>query len=327
MKGNRVLSVENLSTVFGGPSGVTVVDGVSFDLSAGRTTALVGESGSGKSVTALSIMRLIDPPGRIASGRILFDGRDLLALDEADMQAIRGARIAMIFQDPLTSLNPALTIGRQITEMLRAHLALDRGAAEARAIELLTAVGVKDAARRFHDYPHHFSGGMRQRVLIAAAIGCHPSIIIADEPTTALDVTIQAKILRLIHDLQQEIGAALLLITHDLGVVATMADDVMVMHAGRIVERADVDSLFHNPQHPYTRALLACVAAIEGARSEPLLPLDGTAPDLRSPPPGCRFAPQCPLVRDVCRSRDPALVPVSATQSVACLLVEESVRV
>jgi oligopeptide/dipeptide ABC transporter ATP-binding protein len=317
------LAVSDLRTRFGGSSaGATVVDGVTFTLQPGRTTALVGESGCGKSVTALSLMRLIEPPGRIVSGSVTLDGRDLLTLDEREMEQVRGARIGMVFQDPLTSLNPALSIGRQIVETLQAHQPMSRTAAERKAIELLARVGVANPERRIHDYPHHFSGGMRQRVLIAAAIGCSPSVIIADEPTTALDVTVQAKILRLLHDLQRDMGAALLLITHDLGVVAAMADEVLVMYAGRIVERADVDTLFHNPRHPYTKALLACVAGIEDDRRTPLEPIGGSAPDLRYPPPGCRFAPRCPSAQDICRRRDQTLRSISSHHEVACVLAE-----
>jgi oligopeptide/dipeptide ABC transporter ATP-binding protein len=317
------LAVSDLRTRFGGSSaGATVVDGVTFTLRPGRTTALVGESGCGKSVTALSLMRLIEPPGHIVSGSVMLDGRDLLTLDEREMEQVRGARIGMVFQDPLTSLNPALSIGAQIVETLQAHQPMSRAQAERKAIELLARVGVANPEQRVHDYPHHFSGGMRQRVLIAAAIGCSPSVIIADEPTTALDVTVQAKILRLLHDLQRDMGAALLLITHDLGVVATMADEVLVMYAGRIVERADVDTLFHNPRHPYTKALLACVAGIEDDRRTPLEPIGGSAPDLWNPPPGCRFAPRCPSVQDICRRQDQALRAVSSDHEAACVLVE-----
>jgi oligopeptide/dipeptide ABC transporter ATP-binding protein len=316
---SAVLEVSDLRTRFGE---AVVVDGVSFALRAGRTLALVGESGCGKSATALSLMRLIEPPGRIVSGQVRLEGEDLLALDESRMQAVRGGRIGMVFQDPLTSLNPALTIGGQIAEALRAHRRMSRAEAERAAIELLTRVGVTNPEARVHDYPHHFSGGMRQRVLIAAAISCSPRVIIADKPTTALDVTVQAKILRLLHDLQTEMGAALLLITHDLGVVAAMADEVMVMYAGRIVERADVDTLFHAPKHPYTKALLACVAGVEDDRRAPLEPIGGSAPDLRDPPPGCRFSPRCPSAQDVCRREDPALRAVGPGQEAACLLVE-----
>ena len=315
------LAVSDLRTCFGGSSaGATVVDGVTFTLQPGRTTALVGESGCGKSVTALSLMRLIEPPGHIVSGSVTLDGRDLLALDEREMEQVRGARIGMVFQDPLTSLNPALSIGGQIVETLQAHQPTSRAQAERKAIELLARVGVANPEQRIHDFPHHFSGGMRQRVLIAAAISCSPSVIIADEPTTALDVTVQAKILRLLHDLQRDMGAALLLITHDLGVVAAMADEVLVMYAGRIVERADVDTLFHNPRHPYTKALLACVAGIEDDRRTPLEPIGGSAPDLRNPPPGCRFAPRCPSAQDICRRQDQTLRSVSPDHEAACVL-------
>jgi oligopeptide/dipeptide ABC transporter ATP-binding protein len=323
MSAPATLAVSNLRTRFGGTSaGANVVDGVSFALQPGRTTALVGESGCGKSVTALSLMRLIEPPGQIVSGSVTLDGSDLLTLSERDMEQVRGARIGMVFQDPLTSLNPALSIGAQIVETLQAHQPMSRAQAERRAIELLARVGVANPEQRVHDYPHHFSGGMRQRVLIAAAISCSPSVIIADEPTTALDVTVQAKILRLLHDLQRDMGAALLLITHDLGVVAAMADEVLVMYAGRIVERADVDTLFHNPRHPYTNALLACIAGIEDDRRAPLEPIGGSAPDLRNPPPGCRFAPRCPSARDICHRQGPSLRLVSPDHEVACVLVE-----
>jgi oligopeptide/dipeptide ABC transporter ATP-binding protein len=317
------LAVSDLRTRFGGSSaGATVVDGVTFTLWPGRTTALVGESGCGKSVTALSLMRLIEPPGHIVSGSVTLDGRDLLTLDEREMEQVRGARMGMVFQDPLTSLNPALSIGGQIVETLQAHQPMSRAQAERKAIELLARVGVADPEQRIHDFPHHFSGGMRQRVLIAAAISCSPSVIIADEPTTALDVTVQAKILRLLHDLQRDMGAALLLITHDLGVVAAMADEVLVMYAGRIVERADVDTLFHNPRHPYTKALLACVAGIEADRRTRLEPIGGSAPDLQNPPPGCRFAPRCPSAQDICRRQDQTLRAVSSDHEAACVLVE-----
>ena len=317
------LAVSDLRTRFGGSSaGATVVDGVTFTLQPGRTTALVGESGCGKSVTALSLMRLIEPPGHIVSGSVTLDGRDLLALDEREMEQVRGARIGMVFQDPLTSLNPALSIGGQIVETLQAHQPMSRAQAERKAIDLLARVGVANPEQRIHDFPHHFSGGMRQRVLIAAAISCSPSVIIADEPTTALDVTVQAKILRLLHDLQRDMGAALLLITHDLGIVAAMADEVLVMYAGRIVERADVDTLFHDPRHPYTQALLACVAGIEDDRRTPLEPIGGSAPDLRNSPPGCRFAPRCPSAQEICRRQDQTLRSVSANHEAACALVE-----
>jgi oligopeptide/dipeptide ABC transporter ATP-binding protein len=269
-------------------------------------------------------MGLIEPPGRVIAGEVLLDGRDLRRADAREMEGVRGARIGMVFQDPLTSLNPALTIGSQIAETILAHEAISHAEANRRAVQLLEHVGVADAAARAQDYPHHFSGGMRQRALIAAAIACRPDIIIADEPTTALDVTVQAKILRLLHDLQQEMHASLLLITHDLGVVASMADDVLVMYAGRVVERADVDTLFHAPRHPYTRALLDCVAGIEDDRTSPLQPIEGAPPDLRAPPPGCRFAPRCPHAISACRAEPPALHPVGPAHDVACIRAEEA---
>jgi oligopeptide/dipeptide ABC transporter ATP-binding protein len=320
-----VLEVRNLRTRFGlDRGGVIAVDGVSFTLRRGRTTALVGESGCGKSVTALSIMRLIEPPGQIVDGEVLYHGRDLRRMDERSMEGIRGARMGMVFQDPLSSLNPALSIGSQITETILAHTEMTRAEAAQRAVQLLEHVGVAEAAQRAADYPHHFSGGMRQRVLIAAAIACRPEIIIADEPTTALDVTVQAKILRLLHDLQQEMHASLLLITHDLGVVAAMADDVLVMYAGRVVEQADVDTLFHAPRHPYTKALLSCITGIEDDRHAKLEPIGGAPPDLRNPPPACRFAPRCPHAWAACTEQDPKLRRVSGAQAAACLLVEEA---
>ena len=319
-----VLDVRDLRTRFGPPSrGLVAVDGVSFALRRGRTTALVGESGSGKSATALSLLGLIDPPGAVTGGQVLYRGRDLAQADEQEMQRLRGARIGIIFQDPLTSLNPALPIGSQIAETILAHEPVGSAEATARAVALLARVGVADAARRAADYPHHFSGGMRQRVLIAAAIACRPDIIIADEPTTALDVTVQAKILRLLYDLQQDMAASLLLITHDLGVVAAMADDVLVMYAGRVVEYADVDTLFHASRHPYTRALLSCMTGVEDDRNVPLSPIAGAPPDLHSPPPGCRFAPRCRYAERACTEWQPVAQSLSGTHAVACRRVAE----
>jgi oligopeptide/dipeptide ABC transporter ATP-binding protein len=321
------LEVSDLVTRFGSArDGVTAVDGVSFSLRRGRTLAIVGESGSGKSATALSIMRLIEAPGKILGGSVRFDGHDLLRLDEAAMRALRGGRIGMVFQDPLTSLNPVLRVGTQIAETIRAHEAVTEREAMHRAIDLLARVGVARPAERAREYPHQFSGGMRQRVMIAAAVACSPEIIIADEPTTALDVTVQAKILRLLHDLQQEMGASLLLITHDLGVVASMADDVLVMYAGRVVEQADVDTLFHAPRHPYTRALLACLLNVEDEEAAPLAPIGGAPPDLRRPPQGCRFAPRCASALAACRAGQPRLLAVADKHSVACLLEQEAVH-
>jgi oligopeptide/dipeptide ABC transporter ATP-binding protein len=320
-----VLDVRGLHTRFGSAAdGVVVVDGVSFALRRGRTTALVGESGSGKSTVALSILGLIDPPGSIVGGQLLYGGQDLARLSERELRPVRGRQIGIVFQDPLTSLNPVLPIGSQIAESIMAHEGIGQDEAMARAVQLLERVGVADAATRATDHPHHFSGGMRQRVLIAAAIACRPEIIIADEPTTALDVTVQAKILRLLHDLQQEMAASLLLITHDLAVVAAMADDVVVMYAGRVVEQADVDTLFHAPKHPYTRALLGCITGIDDDREAPFTPIGGSPPDMRNPPPGCRFAPRCPLAEATCTAWQAHLETLTATHAVACRRVAES---
>ncbi|MGH7121650.1 MAG: ABC transporter ATP-binding protein [Acetobacteraceae bacterium] len=324
-KEDTVLEVRDLRTRFGpAEGGLVAVDGVSFALKRGRTTAIVGESGSGKSTVALSLLGLIDPPGRVVGGEVIFRGRNLVPLDERELRSVRGAHIGIIFQDPLTSLNPTLSIGTQIAETILAHEKLTQAGAMARVVGLLERVGVADAARRAADRPHQFSGGMRQRALIAAAIACRPEIIIADEPTTALDVTVQAKILRVLHDLQEEMTASLLLITHDLGVVAAMADDVVVMYAGRVVEQADVDSLFHAPSHPYTRALLACVTGLDDDRSAPFTPISGAPPHLRAPPPGCRFAPRCPEAEPACTAWEPRLRRVSPTQLAACLHVADA---
>ncbi len=327
MGGDIVLEVEDLvAAVAIGGEEVRLVARVSFALRRGRTTAIVGESGSGKTVTALSLLRLLEPPVRVVGGAVRYHGQDLLALPERQMAAVRGARIAMVFQDPLASLNPVLRIGFQIAETLRAHCAMTRpmswAEAERRAVELLRHVGIPDPEARAMDYPHHLSGGMRQRVLIASAISCGPEVIIADEPTTALDVTVQAKILHLLDDLRQETGASLLLITHDLGVVAAMADDVAVMYAGRVVEQADVDSLFHAPRHPYTRALLACAISLEDGRGSALEPIAGAPPDPRRRPSGCPFHPRCPDAVPDCRRVDPQLQAVSERQSVACIVAQ-----
>jgi oligopeptide/dipeptide ABC transporter ATP-binding protein len=288
-----LLDVERLTTVFDLPGGPApaVID-VSFSVSPGETLSLVGESGSGKSVTALSIMRLVQRPGRIAAGRIRFKGRDLLTLDDRAMQKIRGAEIGLVFQEPMTALNPVFTIGNQIEETLTVHgLARGRQARD-RAVELLDAVSVPDPQRRVRDYPHQLSGGLRQRALIALALACNPTLLIADEPTTALDVTIQAQILDLLRDLRARFRLSLLLITHDLGVVAEMADRVAVMYAGRIVEQAPVRQLFQDPRHPYTRGLLASIPG--GRRGSKLQAIEGTVPPLGKLPPGCAFAPRCP---------------------------------
>jgi oligopeptide/dipeptide ABC transporter ATP-binding protein len=305
-KPKSLLSVEHLTTVFDLVGGIApaVID-VSFHVNAGETLSVVGESGSGKSVTALSILRLVQRPGRIASGRIVYKGRDLLTLDEREMQKIRGAEIALIFQEPMTALNPVFTIGNQIEETLMVHGVARGRAARERAIELLDAVSIPEPQRRVRDYPHQLSGGLRQRALIALALACSPALVIADEPTTALDVTIQAQILDLLRDLQQRLGLALLLITHDLGVVAEMADRVAVMYAGRIVEEAPVRELFRDPRHPYTRGLLASIPG--GARGSKLQAIQGTVPPLGHMPPGCAFAPRCPNRFEPCDAAPPGV--------------------
>ena len=294
-----LLSVEQLSTVFDVAGGqLPAVNDVSFHVDPGETLCVVGESGSGKSVTALSIMRLVQRPGRIAGGRILFKGRDLLTLGEREMQKVRGAEIGLIFQEPMTALNPVFTIGNQIEETLAVHGIARGGAARRQAIELLESVSMPEPARRVREYPHQLSGGLRQRALIALALACNPSLLIADEPTTALDVTIQAQILDLLRDLQKRFQLALLLITHDLGVVAEMADRVAVMYTGRIVEQAAVRDLFRDPRHPYTRGLLASLPG--GAAGSRLQAIQGTVPPLGKLPPGCTFSPRCPSRFEPC---------------------------
>jgi oligopeptide/dipeptide ABC transporter ATP-binding protein len=290
-----LLEVRDLHTTFLTAAGVVrAVDGVSWDVEEGETVALVGESGCGKSVSALSIMRLIAPPaGRIEGGEIVFKGRDLLALPEEEMRDVRGKEIAMIFQEPMTSLNPVLTIGRQLTEGLEIHLNMAPEQAHSRAAELLALVGIPDPERRLGQYPHHFSGGMRQRMMIAMALACNPALILADEPTTALDVTIQAQILELMRDLAERLGVAMLIITHNLGVVARYANRVNVMYAGRIIERATATELYANPRHPYTLGLLRSVPRLDEPRRARLAPIEGQPPDLTRLPPGCAFAPRC----------------------------------
>jgi oligopeptide/dipeptide ABC transporter ATP-binding protein len=290
---DALLRVEHLTTVFDLPSGtVPAVNDVSFEIREGETLGVVGESGSGKSVTAFSIMRLVQAPGRVAGGAIHFRGRNLLELSEREMQHVRGAEIALIFQEPMTALNPVFTIGDQLRETLLVHGKATRRDAGSRAVELLQSVRIPDAAARVNDYPHQLSGGMRQRVLIAMALACKPALVIADEPTTALDVTIQAQILDLLREMKAAFNLSLMLITHDLGVIAETADRVAVMYAGRIVEQGAVRDVFHNPQHPYTRGLLASMPG--GAPGTRLRAIDGTVPMLGALPPGCAFNPRCP---------------------------------
>ncbi len=320
-----VLSIRNLRTEFQTPMGpIAAVDGVSFDLTQGETLCVVGESGCGKSVTALSVLRLIpNPPGRIAGGRILFGGRDLLALSEPEMEDIRGNEISMIFQEPMTSLNPIYTVGRQIAEAVALHEGLPAKEAMGKAIEMLRRVSIPDPERRAQSYPHQLSGGMRQRVMIAMALACTPKVLIADEPTTALDVTIQAQILDLLQEQRETLGTAVLLITHDMGVVAENADRVVVMYAGRKVEEAPVAELFNSPSHPYTRGLLGSLPRLdEAAHSGPQRPrlteIKGMVPSLARLPPGCRFAPRCPMADARCREAPPPLELHRPDHAVAC---------
>jgi peptide/nickel transport system ATP-binding protein len=314
-----LLAVEHLTTGFeiGGRFVPAVID-VSFSVAPGETLGLVGESGSGKSLTAFSIMRLVEPPGRIEQGRLIYKGRDLRALSEREMQDVRGGEIALIFQEPMTALNPVFTIGSQIEETLLVHRRATRRTVRARALELLEAVSIPDPARRIREYPHQLSGGLRQRALIAISLACNPSLVIADEPTTALDVTIQAQILDLLRDLQRRMGLALLLITHDLGVVAEMADRVAVMYAGRIVEEAPVKVLFEDPKHPYTRGLMASMPG--GAPGTRLRAIQGTVPPLGQLPPGCAFAPRCPERFDPCPTAPPGDTRVGEERAVKCYL-------
>ncbi|HDS85019.1 MAG TPA: ABC transporter ATP-binding protein [Phycisphaerales bacterium] len=322
---SNLLSIRNLSTHFYTELGlVRAVQEVSFDLHAGKTLAVVGESGCGKSVTALSVMRLIPyPPGRIVAGDIQFSGRSLLCLPESRMRQIRGNEIAMIFQEPMTSLNPVFTVGNQITEAIRLHRGLNTRQARAQAIEMMRRVGIADPQRRIDEYPHQMSGGMRQRVMIAMALSCSPKLLIADEPTTALDVTIQAQILDLLRQLQREHRMSIMLITHDLGVVAENADDVAVMYASRVVESATVRPLFENPLHPYTQGLLRSLPRL-GERKHRLDVIGGAVPNPLDFPSGCKFHPRCPVGKDDrrCQTEEPPLKEVSAGRCVACWYAE-----
>jgi len=315
-----LLEVNNLKTRFHTPEGtVYAVNGISFKLDEGETLAVVGESGYGKSVTVMSLLRLIPiPPGEISSGNALYRGADLLKLAEEDLEHIRGKEISMIFQDPMTSLNPVLTIGRQITESLRTHMGMNTEQASRRAIELLEWVGIPDSTRRLDNYPHQFSGGMRQRVMIAMSLACTPNILIADEPTTALDVTIQAQIIELVIQLREQVGMTMIWITHDLGVVAGLAERVIVMYAGFIVEEAVVDDLYEDPRHPYTLALLAALPRADRRRDRRLKSIPGAPPNLVVEPHGCPFAPRCERVIDRCMNENPVLTQVAANHKIAC---------
>jgi oligopeptide transport system ATP-binding protein len=320
MAEEKLLVVDNLKMYFHTRDGVVkAVDGVSYELNSGETLGVVGESGSGKSVTALTMMRLIPmPPGRIEGGDVLFRGQSLLSMSDEEIRKIRGNRIAMVFQDPMTSLNPVYRVGRQIAEPLILHKGMRKKEALARAVELLDLVGIPHAASRVKDYPHQFSGGMRQRVMIAMALANDPDILIADEPTTALDVTIQAQILELMEELQKRIGSAIILITHDLGVVADQADNVLVMYAGRPVEYGSVDQLFYRPLHPYTWGLMDSLPEYAVDEKSTLCPIKGQPPSLINVPDGCAFHPRCPFAKDVCFTDVPQFIDIDGSHGAAC---------
>jgi len=316
----KLLEVKNLKTQFFTQDGIVhAVNGISYSVDAGETLAIVGESGSGKSVGVMSLIRLIpQPPGKIVDGEVWFDGQDLLKMSEDQLRHVRGNRIAMIFQDPMTSLNPVLTVGRQITESLELHLNMNREQSRRRAVELLELVGIPGANARLDDYPHQFSGGMRQRVMIAMGLSCDPQLLIADEPTTALDVTIQAQIVDLVTRLKQELGMAIIWITHDLGVVAGMAQRVLVMYAGFIVEEGSVEALYANPRHPYTIGLLRSIPRLDLGRQKRLIPIEGLPPDLLEAPTRCPFAPRCSFVIEKCWTENPPLMSVGGDHRSAC---------
>ena len=317
----ELLEVRDLSVQFDTDGGVVeAVDAVSFGVRAGEILGVVGESGSGKSATALAILRLVRPPGRIVGGQVRFEGEDLLTLSEEEMRAVRGARISMVFQSPRTALNPVLTVGRQIARLFELHRGASRRDARRRTLEMLTRVGIAEPKRRARQYAHQLSGGMCQRVMIAMALATAPRLLLADEPTTGLDVSIAAQVLELLRDLGRRTGAAIVLITHDLGVVAEVCDRVTVMHAGQLVEVADVRTLFARPLHPYTQALVRAIPRID--QDVAMEPIPGTVPSLLMPPPGCRYADRCPRVLDVCRRERPALLGAAPEHEVACHAVE-----
>jgi oligopeptide/dipeptide ABC transporter ATP-binding protein len=317
---SKILEVHNLKTRFHTQDGtVFAVNGVSFDLHEGELLGIVGESGCGKSVTMMSLLKLIPiPPGDIAEGQAFFEDHDLIAMSPDELRKVRGLKIGFIFQDPMTSLNPVLTIGDQITEPLHTHLGLSKEEAEKNAVKILELIGIPRAKERLNDYPHQFSGGMRQRVMIAIALSCYPKILIADEPTTALDVTIQAQIIDLVKDLRKELGMSIIWITHDLGVIAGLADRVIVMYGGFLVEKAPVKELYHNPQHPYTRGLLGSLPRLEERSVERLTNIKGQPPNLLSEPTSCPFAPRCPYVFQKCVDENPMISPISENHDVAC---------
>lgn len=313
-----LLQVKNLRTTFFTDAGeVRAVNGVSFNLERGKTLGIVGESGSGKSVTAYSILRILVDPGKVVGGEILFEGKDVLKFSKRQIRSFRGNKISIIFQDPMTSLNPVYTIGNQLTEAIRLHTKRNRSQAFERAVEVLTLVGVNEPEKRIHQYPYELSGGMRQRVMIAMALACEPDILIADEPTTALDVTIQAQILELMQDLQKKLGMAIILITHDLGVIADMCDEIIVMYSGRVCERGTADEIFYNPRHEYTKGLLHSIPSIIG-RKERLVPIAGAPIDLLNLPKGCAFASRCDKAMKVCLTEVPEEISINAEHKAAC---------
>jgi len=313
-----LLQVKNLSTSFNVDSGeVRAVNGISFNLDKGKVLGIVGESGSGKSVTAYSIMRILVEPGRITGGQILFNGEDIVTFDKKKMREFRGEKISIIFQDPMTSLNPTYTIGNQLREAILLHTDRNREEANARAIEMLQLVGVNEPEKRLKQYPHELSGGMRQRVMIAMALACEPDILIADEPTTALDVTIQAQILELMQDLQKKLGMAIIMITHDLGVIADMCDEIIVMYAGRICERGTVDEIFYNPRHEYTKGLLRSIPRLD-SKKERLIPIAGSPVDLTNMPKGCAFASRCDKCMKICLNELPQELPINDFHLASC---------
>jgi oligopeptide/dipeptide ABC transporter ATP-binding protein len=321
MSTKTLLEVTDLTTYFYTPAGVLkAVDGISYDVNESEIVAIVGESGCGKSVSALSILRLIpDPPGKIVKGEVIFEERDLLRLDEKEIRRVRGNRIGMVFQEPMQSLNPVLSIGRQVIETLELHLKMDRASAKKKAIELLRLVGIPDAPRRIDSYPHEFSGGMRQRVMIAMALSCNPKLLIADEPTTSVDVTIQAQLFKLMRDTTQQLGTALIVITHNLGVVARYAQRVNVMYAGRIIERGPAKDIYGDARHPYTKGLLAAVPRLDEPRRVTLVPIEGVPPDLFNLPGTCAFLPRCGYAIGKCQEELwPKLVTVAEGHEVAC---------
>lgn len=311
----NLVEVKNLKTYFFTDDGVVpAVDGVDFCIKKGETLGIVGESGCGKSVTSLSLLRLVpNPPGKIVGGEMYFKGENLLDKTESEMRKIRGNDISMIFQEPMTSLNPVFTVGEQISEAIELHQGLNKKDAMAKAVEMLKLVGIPSAEQRVHEYPHQMSGGMRQRVMIAMALSCNPALLIADEPTTALDVTIQAQILELMKDLKERLGTAIMLITHDLGVVAEMAENVLVMYAGKVVEYADVKTIFRNPKHPYTVGLLGSIPRLDEPK-EKLYVIEGVVPNPFNMPSGCRFHPRCPEAQEICRTREPELLQLDGHQ-------------